>query len=394
MLLFCDSFDLYSTATIGSKYDVVSSSATISMAAARNGTQGLSCGNDNYVQKNIPNRATVTVGFALFVKNFATNRIAVAFMDGTTMQCCLTVGNTGILSFNRGLSTSLGSTSSPMSFGCWHYVEVQVTIGSSGSATVKVDGATVISASGNTQSSGSAQVGGVLLGDTQIFDSGTFYYDDFYITDTNGSYNTGFLGDIKVSAQIPSGNGSTNNYSQNAAAWAASTAYAVGATIIDSNGNLQRVSTAGTSKSGTHPTWATTPIGTLTSDNSVAWTLIQTAPLSNYNFVNDVPPDDNSSYLSDATVNDKELYTFPAMAGASVFAVAVNLRAEKDDASTRSVRALAKSSSTTVDNGTDFPLSQNVYMDYQGIFETDPNTSAPWTIAGVNAAQFGINTTA
>jgi hypothetical protein len=126
----------------------------------------------------------------------------------------------------------------------------------------------------------------------------------------------------------------------------------------------------------------------------VAWTLIQTAPLSNYNFVNDVPPDDNSSYLSDATVNDKELYTFPAMAGASVFAVAVNLRAEKDDASTRSVRALAKSSSTTVDNGTDFPLSQNVYMDYQGIFETDPNTSAPWTIAGVNAAQFGIKTTA
>jgi hypothetical protein len=336
----------------------------------------------------------VTVGFALFVKNFTTDRIAVAFMDGTTMQCCLAVGNTGILSFNRGLSTSLGSTSSPMSFGCWHYIEVQVTIGSSGSATVKVDGATVISASGNTQSSGSAQVGGVLLGDTQIFDSGTFYYDDFYITDTNGAYNTGFLGDIKVSAQVPSGNGSTNNYSQNAANWAASAPYAVGVTFIDPNGNIQRVSTAGTSKSGTHPTWATTPLGALTSDNSVVWTLIQTAPLSNYNFVNDVPPDDNSSYLSDATVNDKELYTFPAMAGASVFAVAVNLRAEKDDASTRSVRALAKSSSTTVDNGTDFPLSQNVYMDYQGIFETDPNTSAPWTIAGVNAAQFGIKTTA
>jgi hypothetical protein len=40
------------------------------------------------------------------------------------------------------------------------------------------------------------------------------------------------------------------------------------------------------------------------------------------------------------------------------------------------------------DNRTDFPLSEFSSADRQGIFETDPNTGNPWSIAGINAAQF------
>jgi hypothetical protein len=60
--------------------------------------------------------------------------------------------------------------------------------------------------------------------------------------------------------------------------WSASTAYAVGNLIVDSNGNIQGCTTAGTS-GGAHPTWATT-IGNTTTDNSVTWTLValHTAP--------------------------------------------------------------------------------------------------------------------
>ncbi len=50
--------------------------------------------------------------------------------------------------------------------------------------------------------------------------------------------------------------------------WLASTTYVLGDTIIDSNGNLQTVTTAGQS-GGTEPTWHTT--GT-TTDNGVVWT--------------------------------------------------------------------------------------------------------------------------
>jgi len=54
-------------------------------------------------------------------------------------------------------------------------------------------------------------------------------------------------------------------------AWAASHAYSVGNIILDSNFNLQRCTTAGTS-GGSAPSWAIT-IGNTTTDNTVTWTL-------------------------------------------------------------------------------------------------------------------------
>lgn len=55
-------------------------------------------------------------------------------------------------------------------------------------------------------------------------------------------------------------------------AWAASTGYTVGNMIVDSNSNIQRCSTAGTSGTS-HPTWPTT-IGNTTTDNTAVWTLV------------------------------------------------------------------------------------------------------------------------
>lgn len=55
-------------------------------------------------------------------------------------------------------------------------------------------------------------------------------------------------------------------------AWSSSQAFAIGAEILDSNGNLQRVTVAGTS--GTMPpTWNTT-IGATTTDGTVTWDLV------------------------------------------------------------------------------------------------------------------------
>lgn len=55
-------------------------------------------------------------------------------------------------------------------------------------------------------------------------------------------------------------------------AWQASHAYAAGVAIIDSNGNIQVVTTAGTSRTAAqgHPAWSTT-INTVTADASVRW---------------------------------------------------------------------------------------------------------------------------
>jgi len=65
---------------------------------------------------------------------------------------------------------------------------------------------------------------------------------------------------------IPTGTGSLFP------AWSSSQAFAVGAEILDSNGNLQRVTVAGTSGT-TPPAWSNT-IGATTTDGGVTWTLV------------------------------------------------------------------------------------------------------------------------
>ena len=53
--------------------------------------------------------------------------------------------------------------------------------------------------------------------------------------------------------------------------WLASHVYALGAAIIDSNGNIQVVTTAGTSKAAPHPVWQTTIYAPTTVDGGVRW---------------------------------------------------------------------------------------------------------------------------
>jgi hypothetical protein len=57
--------------------------------------------------------------------------------------------------------------------------------------------------------------------------------------------------------------------------WQPNTFYANDPVVIDSNGNLQKVTTAGTS-SNSAPAWATS-VGTTTTDGTAIWTMIQTA---------------------------------------------------------------------------------------------------------------------
>jgi hypothetical protein len=54
-------------------------------------------------------------------------------------------------------------------------------------------------------------------------------------------------------------------------AWQAGHAYASGVLITDSNGNIQQVTTPGTS-GGTHPTWATSVSSTTTDGGTLVWT--------------------------------------------------------------------------------------------------------------------------
>lgn len=408
-------------------------------------------------QKNIGAHTTITIG-AAFNFDFSSGNNdsqVIAWVDGVTTQVDLRVSRTGILYFTRG-GTLLG-TASPFSLAsnAWNYIEAQVTInGVTGSCVLHVNGTTWLNITGqNTLSSGFAQVSGIDVG--CMCPNGTAFatfIDDLYVTDTNAP-NASFLGDIAVRGIMPNGNGTSLQYTMNAKTWAASTLTGVGEMLLDSNNNLQLAIavTSDAKTAGTTPTWNVT-VGGNTTDNHVTWKnigaqaqflevnqnppmgvgprltatsypigtmvwdengILQICTTAGISGNNDVPlwgttigstTADNTviwtyfgygedTYISDSTIGHISRFVYPPIIGSAIKTVVVTMRARKDDVSTRSVRGATISGGVVGASGSDLPLLTN-YQYVQGMLDTDPNTGVAWTVAAVNAAEFGIKTTA
>lgn len=102
--------------------------------------------------------------------------------------------------------------------------------------------------------------------------------------------------------------------------------------------------------------------------------------------IDDNPPDDDTSYITSATVNNKsdfEIDTLPpeVVAIAGVF---VPARARVDAAGIGNLK-MSMVSAGDVLAGSDVPLTPS-YSYYRNVFESDPDTSAPWTKAKLEAA--------
>lgn len=345
MLIFCDSFDHYTS--LAQKYDVVSNTPTVSATAARTGIAGLIGGTTGncYVQKIFTSRSTYIWGAAINLQNVTAEECFLMFGDSGTMQDYFTIDSVGTVRARRGGTfggassgtggTLLGTSTANIPLASYHYLEVLLTIDASlGVVTVKLDGVTILTlTSQNTKNSSNTTANQVAFGNCTN-NNMTFWFDDVYICDNSGSLNNTFLGNTAIQCVLPTGNGATNQW-------------AIG----------------GGSPAAT-----------------------------NWQSVNEHPPDDGTTFVDDGTVGHIDLYTFPAVTGTSISAVVVNLRANEAAAGTRAIRAEAKSSSASADNGTDFSLS-TTFADFQGVFETDPNTSAPWATSAVNSANFGAKVT-
>ena len=89
------------------------------------------------------------------------------------------------------------------------------------------------------------------------------------------------------------------------------------------------------------------------------------------------------------TVGHEDLYAYQDLTGtpAAIMAVQLATVARKDDAGSRSLRAVLKSGATTA-NGATRVLGTS-YALYDDRFEVDPATGAAWTKAGVDALEAG-----
>jgi hypothetical protein len=332
-LRFCDSFDHYVTADILDKWTAFVSSPTIS-GVGRNGTSGVTMNSSTEtMSKNLGSQATWIVGFAVRLNNSDSgDAVLFEFRDGATLHADLRITPGNLLKITRA-GTALATGTKVLSLLVYYYVEVKVTIDDTvGAAIVRINGIEDINISGvDTRNAANASSDTLIL---RTSASRSVDYDDLYICDTTGSTNNNFLGDIRVQALFPTGNGNSSQ-------------------LVGSDANS----------------------------------------VDNYLLVDESAPNDDTDYVESSTVGEKDTYTFGDLASTSgtVCGLQILPFARKTDAGVRSIVSVARLSGTETDS-TDKTLS-TTYTYLPDIRETKPGGGA-WTITNVNDAEFGVKITA
>src|SRR5262249_28298610 len=213
-----------------------------------------------------------------------------------------------------------------------YYIEVKIKFDPTvGTVDVQVNGVNRLALTGqNTRNSANSYANAVTIGNRGVNAqqvATTADYDDVYICDGAGSVNNNFLSDVRVEAIFPNAAGSSAQWTPSAG--------------------------------------------------------------SNYQCVDENPPNDDTDYVSHSTLNDLDLYAMSNITPTSgtIKGIAVQMRAKKDDAGVRTIAAAIRTNSNNY-----VGANQNVGTGYQywtEIWENNPNTSVPFTITEVNAIEAG-----
>lgn len=109
---------------------------------------------------------------------------------------------------------------------------------------------------------------------------------------------------------------------------------------------------------------------------------------SNFECVDEVPPDDDTSYVSSSTVDDHDTYVLSDLTqSGSVRAVQAFMRSRLSEAGEGSIAPVLRSGGvdyTGVDSGLDVSYVYNRYL-----YNVDPATGLAWVTANVDALEFG-----
>ena len=256
-----------------------------------------------------------------------------AFLDNLgNPQVTFQTNSNGTISAKRGTGngTLLGTSSlgTVLTENVWQYLEFGVTC-SNGAGTVDIR-INGVSVLSLTGQNTQGQ-SSTTIGACQFLGGNVNNYaQDIYICDGNGSHNNGFLGDVHVSVFNPTSNGSHTAFTANGAA-------------------------------------------------------------SLYQCVDAVTPTDSTVFASDSTVGDKmSTLQAPSSVLGTIAGVIVVGRMEKTDAGTRTAKLFALNGGTEVD-GASIALGTS-YGYFTEVLEVDPNTNVPFTNAGLNTMEIGIET--
>ncbi len=337
-LRFVDSFDHYATADFTSKWSsIVNATPTISASNGRRGSQCLRSNNLGNLSKTLDSQATWIVGLALKVAALPSSALAfIQLLDAGTVQVDLRLNADGTLTVTRA-GTTLSTSASSIAAGTFYFIEFKCTISdAAGAYTVKVNGSSYTSGSSvDTKNTANATANQVLIGPAANRTTGNVDIDDLYVCDGAGSTNNDFLGDVRVDAYYPNGNGNSSQ-------------------LVNDLGN--------STNNSTH--------------------------------VDEALQNGDTDYVQSSTNGNKDTYTFTDMSHTptTIFGLQINMWSKKDDAGTRSLASVIRSAGADTD-GTTQALSTS-YVDYLQISEADPNGPTAWTKTAFNAAEFGVKVAA
>lgn len=251
--------------------------------------------------------------------------------DGATKGMNIGTWVNGMIVVFRGGAEVARSAPGVLNYKRWQWIEFKVVChNSAGSYEVRVDGKTVISASGvDTQAGANAYHDKCELRGLSISAIKTPRFDDYFIMDgTGGSYND-FVGQSKINAIVPNGDTAT-----------------------------------------------------------VDWTI--SGGSNHWELVDDLDPDDDTNYVEDTVSTNQDRWTYSALADmGTIDALCLVTDVRVTDGNTYDLTTVVKSGGTeyTANAGT---ISSTSYAMPERLMLVDPDTSAAWTQSGVNSVEMGV----
>lgn len=334
-LLFCDSFDHYTTnaqALLKWSNITTGGGAVVWGATGRNATNGMRIPrHDDGAFKILAGaaKAGLVIGVAFRpLTQMPNGWHVVDILDGANLQCSVQLRLDGKLQVVVPGGTAIGSKI--LNLNIYYYIEIKVVIGNTGSYELRIDGGTELSnGSIDTQASTNATCDRFQFAGGANLGSPLADYDDLYVCDTSGTVNNDFLGDVRVSALFPNGAGANSQW----------TPFVAGA---------------------------------------------------NYTNVDETTPNDDTDYVSDATVGHIDTYAYSDIVAtaASIKGIQWIFYARKDDAGTRQIAPVIWQSGAAQVGATQ-TLGTN-YNYFPVVFETNPHTAAAFTLSEINGDEFGV----
>lgn len=306
-------------------------SPTVSSSVKRTGARSLSINHYNeYVRIALGTRPSeIYARFGIYVTKLGRDSApAIYFRDASgVVNATIGFSSSGTLRLFRSHNTVIAS-GNPIALNTWYCLEAHLKIDNSdGIAQVKMNGVQEIDYTGDTQSSGDAGITTVQLGGQEKDFCYLYgYFDDIAINDTSGTENNSWIGRGGIYLGEVDGAGEH-------------------AEFTPASGN-------------------------------------------NWENVDEIPPDDDTSYVESDTLGHRDLYTTGGITPTSgtISAVQWLARAKMVDAGIGNLQRLVRHDGVDY-AGADNPMSTS-YSYLSDIMELAPDDTA-WTIAKVNALQVG-----